>query len=79
MRTISVATARGHLADLIDEVGSGEAVVITRHGREVARIVPSQQAGSPLPSRAEARRAMVSAGATVGRSVVRKLRDEERA
>lgn len=79
MRTVSVADARSHFADLIDSVGSGQAVVITRRGREVARLIPSTQGGRPLPSRAEERQALVESGAKVGGSVVRKMRDEERA
>ena len=79
MQSISVANARGRFADLIDLVGSGQVVAITRRGREVARLVPSEQEGCPLPSRSVERAALLKAGAKAGTGVVRRMRDEERA
>lgn len=40
MRQIQASEAKARLAQLLDEVEAGEVVVITRHGRAVARIVP---------------------------------------
>ena len=40
MREVGVLTAKTHLSALIDQVENGEEVVITRHGRPVARLVP---------------------------------------
>ncbi len=79
MRSVSVAHARGRFADLIDLVGSGQSVAITRRGREVARLVPSERDGKPLPSRRSERDALLRAGARTGHGAVRRLRDEERA
>jgi prevent-host-death family protein len=36
--------AKAHLAELLDEVEQGETVVITRHGRVIARLVPEEDA-----------------------------------
>ena len=36
---VSVYAAKTHLSRLIDQVNAGEEVVITRHGRPVARLV----------------------------------------
>lgn len=45
MRTVGVLEAKTHLSALIDEVGmSGEAIVITRHGKAVARLAPEPAA-----------------------------------
>lgn len=79
MQSVSIAQARSHFAHLIDAVGSGQVVIITRRGREVARLVPSQQEGVPLPGRAAERKTLAMAGAKVGSGVVQRLRDEERA
>lgn len=46
MREVGAFEAKTHLARLLDEVAGGEEVVITRHGRAVARIVPMQPARS---------------------------------
>jgi prevent-host-death family protein len=40
MREIRASEAKAHLASLLDEVERGETVVITRHGKPIARIVP---------------------------------------
>jgi prevent-host-death family protein len=37
---INVYAAKTHLSRLIDQVNAGEEIVITRHGRPVARLVP---------------------------------------
>ena len=78
MNSVSIRDARAHLADIIAQVGNGHVVAITRRGREVARIVPAEQAVQALPSRATARAAMVKRGAKVTRSTVAVIRSEER-
>ncbi len=41
MRDVTTAEARKNLADLLNEVAyAGEQVVVTRHGRRIAAIVP---------------------------------------
>ena len=40
MREIQASEAKTHLPRLLDEVERGETIVITRHGRAIARIVP---------------------------------------
>lgn len=40
MREIQASEAKAHLLRLLDEVEHGETLVITRHGRAIARIVP---------------------------------------
>ncbi len=40
MREIQASDAKAHLPQLLDDVERGETVVITRHGRAIARLVP---------------------------------------
>ncbi|MFI4988802.1 MAG: type II toxin-antitoxin system Phd/YefM family antitoxin [Alphaproteobacteria bacterium] len=40
MREIQASAAKTHLPQLLDEVERGETIVITRHGRAIARLVP---------------------------------------
>ena len=40
MREIQASEAKTHLPQLLDEVERGETLIITRHGRRIARIVP---------------------------------------
>lgn len=40
MREIQASVAKVHLPRLLDDVERGETLIITRHGRRIARIVP---------------------------------------
>lgn len=40
MREVQASDAKIHLPQLLDEVERGETLIITRHGRAIARIVP---------------------------------------
>lgn len=39
-REVQASEAKTHLPQLLDEVEHGETIIITRHGRAIARIVP---------------------------------------
>jgi prevent-host-death family protein len=43
MREIQASDAKARLPQILDDVERGETVVITRHGRPIARLVPEQQ------------------------------------
>jgi prevent-host-death family protein len=53
MKQIQASAAKARFAELLDEVERGETIVITRHGRAIARLVPDEEA-----RRAGARQAM---------------------
>jgi prevent-host-death family protein len=40
MREVQASDAKTHLPNLLDAVERGETIVITRHGKPIARIVP---------------------------------------
>jgi len=51
MRTVGVLEAKTNLSALIDEVeASGEAIVITRHGKAVARLSPERSGRRSNPA-----------------------------
>jgi prevent-host-death family protein len=54
MREIGAFEAKNKLGQLLDLVEQGEEVMITRHGKEVARLVPAH----PTTSRVDARAAI---------------------
>lgn len=43
MREIQASEAKTHLPSLLDDVERGETLIITRHGKPVARIVPEAE------------------------------------
>ena len=53
MREVGAFEAKNRLGHLLDLVKQGEVVVITRHGKQVARLLPA----CPLGSRGRARAA----------------------
>ncbi len=79
MKQIQASTAKAQLAELLDEVERGETIVITRHGKPIARIVKEED-----ERRADALRAMAELKAlrkTAGRATVEEIlawRDEGR-
>jgi prevent-host-death family protein len=42
MREIAASEAKSHLPQLLDDVEQGETLIITRHGRPIARLVPER-------------------------------------
>ena len=54
MREVGAFEAKNRLGQLLDLVEQGEEVIITRHGKEVARLVPAR----PIRSREQARAAI---------------------
>ena len=43
MREIQASDAKTHLPRLLDDVEAGETIVITRHGKPIARLVPDEE------------------------------------
>ena len=78
MAEVGAFAAKTHLSRLLDQVERGETIIITRHGRPVARLTPV--AGS---SRDDRRQAIVQLkelrkGQTLGGLSFRELIDEGR-
>lgn len=52
MREVGAFEAKNKLSELLDCAERGEEIVITRHGKEVARLVPPNRKYSPEEARA---------------------------
>ena len=55
-RDVGAFEAKNKLGQLLDLVERGEEIIITRHGKEVARLVPPQQVFSREEARAAIKR-----------------------
>jgi prevent-host-death family protein len=55
MVTVSLAQAKAHLSELLDNLEGGEDVIITRHGRPVAHLSAVAQPKRPVRPLAEFR------------------------
>ncbi|HKO06343.1 MAG TPA: type II toxin-antitoxin system prevent-host-death family antitoxin [Alphaproteobacteria bacterium] len=79
MKEVGALEAKNTLSALLDRVERGEEVVITRHGREVARLVPPKGVVNREEARAAARRIReMSRGVTLGGLKIKDLIDEGR-
>jgi prevent-host-death family protein len=56
MREVGAFEAKNKFGQLLDWVEDGEEVVITRHGREVARLVPAHRGNDRAAARAAIQR-----------------------
>ncbi|NGP52004.1 type II toxin-antitoxin system prevent-host-death family antitoxin [Thioalkalivibrio sp. XN8] len=77
MTMVNVRETRERLSRLLDAVAAGEEVVIMRHGRPVARLVPAGRGEIAFQSR-EALRAALPPMQRPAAAEARAGRDEER-
>ena len=79
MREIGAFEAKNRLGTLLDWVANGEEVLITRHGKPVARLVPAVPGfDREKASRAAAGLLEASRGATLGGLKIKDLVNEGR-
>ncbi|MDD2913948.1 MAG: type II toxin-antitoxin system prevent-host-death family antitoxin [Gallionella sp.] len=78
MSAVNLATAKAQLSELIHKVELGEEVVITRHGRPVAKVVPATPIKQPVPLKrlAELRKQLPARKGSSAQAL-RELRDAE--
>jgi prevent-host-death family protein len=78
MSAVNLAVAKAQLSELINKVEAGEEVVITRHGRPVARVVPATPLKQPVPLKRLAElRKRLPARKESSAQALRELRDAE--
>ena len=78
MRTVSLAEAKTHLSELLNTVEAGEEIVITRHGRAVARLSSPEKQKQAIPfERLAALRNTVPAWTEPSAELLRQVRDDE--
>ncbi|HEY7579981.1 MAG TPA: type II toxin-antitoxin system prevent-host-death family antitoxin [Acetobacteraceae bacterium] len=81
--SIGAYEAKTRLSELLDRVEKGEQIVITRHGRPIARLVPEgprnvAQARHALDRITARRKQLALQGVRITRSEIRAWRDEGR-
>ena len=79
MKEIGAFEAKNKLAELLDLAESGEEIIITRHGRQVARLGPIQKPFDREAARQAVEDIMrMSKGMKLGGITIRELIDEGR-
>ncbi len=78
MTTIGAFEAKTHFASLLERVARGEQIVITKHGRPIAKLSPVGGADRERAKRAIARLKELAKGQTLGGLSIRELREQGR-
>jgi prevent-host-death family protein len=78
MKCVGAFEAKTHLSRLLEEVEGGEEVLITRHGRAVARLVPVEPPADQQRLDAISRLRQFRVGKTLGNISLQELRDAGR-
>ncbi len=79
MENINLADAKAHLSELVDRAEAGDSVRIVRRGKPVAQIGPIERQRRPIDRAAlQALTDAMPRQPTSARSVVRRMRDEDR-
>ena len=78
MRSVSVAQAKAHFSELLSGIALGEEILITRHGRAIAKVsAPTQQKRAPALLKLAALRQSVQPWQGSSAEHLRALRDAE--
>ncbi|MCP5365595.1 MAG: type II toxin-antitoxin system Phd/YefM family antitoxin [Hyphomicrobiales bacterium] len=78
MITVGAFEAKTHLSALLDRVARGEQVLITKHGKPVARLIPEHIADRAQLDETIAKLKAARAGVTLGGLDWKELRDQGR-
>jgi prevent-host-death family protein len=78
MITVGAFEAKTHFSTLLERVAHGEEVLITRHGKPIARLVPEHATDRKRVGAAIARLKELAKGCRLDGLSVRELRDEGR-
>ena len=71
MNQVNFRDARKQLSRLLDDAEHGKSVIITRHGKQVARLTPVEPAqGKRLPDLSEFRESIQTKGAALSKAVI---------
>ena len=73
MRHFGAFEAKNRLSELLDLVEEGQEVLITRHGKPVARLVPAERLDRAAALRAAETLKSLRRGQTLGRATLREL------
>jgi prevent-host-death family protein len=78
MKTVGAFEAKTHLSSLLEDVAGGEEILITRHGKPLARLVPVNAHGRERRIEAIERLRSFADGRRLNGLSIPELRDEGR-
>jgi prevent-host-death family protein len=75
MVEVSVKEARDNFRTYLDRAEAGEEIIVTRRGKEVARIVPPRREPKKFPDLTEFRKSIELRGEPMSETVIRQRRE----
>jgi prevent-host-death family protein len=78
MASVGAFEAKTHFSSLLERVEKGEHIIITRHGKPVAKLVPATGIDAQLVDETIAQLKDFAKGQSLGGLSVRELREEGR-
>jgi prevent-host-death family protein len=78
MASVGAFEAKTHFSSLLERVEKGEHIIITRHGKPVAKLVPATGIDAQVVDETIAQLKDFAKGQTLGGLSVRELREEGR-
>jgi prevent-host-death family protein len=78
MASVGAFEAKTHFSSLLERVEKGEHIIITRHGKPVAKLVPATGIDAKVVDETIAQLKDFAKGQTLGGLSVRELREEGR-
>lgn len=76
MKKVQVNKVREHLAKYLAEAEMGEEIIITKHNRPVARLIPVRREKPEFPDLGEHRDKLKIRGKPVSREIIDSRKDE---
>lgn len=78
-KTVSIAETKAHLSELVEQLATGETILITRRGKPIARLAPVNRERKPV----DLQRLRTLTGGMPHQpedaaTLIRRIRDEER-
>lgn len=76
MKKVQVNEVREHLAKYLSEAEKGEEIIITKHNRPIARLMPVQSGKTGFPDLSKHRKKMNVRGKPVSKEVIDSRKEE---
>jgi prevent-host-death family protein len=70
MQEINVKEMRSNLSSLLEKVERGEEIIITRHGKKIARLISARKSAATLPRLEEFRSTIKVTGEPLSKTVI---------
>ncbi|WP_158607340.1 type II toxin-antitoxin system Phd/YefM family antitoxin [Rhodohalobacter sp. SW132] len=76
MKKVKVNEVREHLADYLSDAEKGEEIIITKHSRPIARLVPLKPSSTVFPDLSDHRKSVAIKNKSVSETIIDQRKEE---